>query len=267
MPSTRRTIASNAPATSSPSSNPGCAHDWLDRQKAGPRRTPPSRRLGLCMDNAGTGHTSSPSTSSGERLVARTVTNGHRATAPRPHPGPHPGRARSSPAPPARAHAGTRPPLAAESGWTRADRFEHRAVDQAGVGQRSQLDEVDVRPAQVAGADAQLQGQPGLADPAGPTRVTSRLPSRNSDRSWSSSTFPANEAGQGHRQVAGDIHVLRAAETGTPRIRCLPHAKESWHAREPAAGTVARPGIRQRPSALRWSREVRQAPCQREVAH
>ncbi len=52
---------------------------------------------------------------------------------------------------------------AARSG---AHRLEHGAADQAGIGQRSKLDQVDVRPTQVTGAEAQLQGQTGLTDPA-----------------------------------------------------------------------------------------------------
>ena len=44
--------------------------------------------------------------------------------------------------------------------------FEHCVVDQAGVGQRGQFDEVDVSPPQVTGADPELKGQPGCANPA-----------------------------------------------------------------------------------------------------
>jgi hypothetical protein len=56
-----------------------------------------------------------------------------------------------------------------------AHRFEHSAAYQAGVGQRSKLNEVDVRPTQVTGAEAQLQGQTGLTDTADANQVDKSL--------------------------------------------------------------------------------------------
>jgi hypothetical protein len=49
------------------------------------------------------------------------------------------------------------------SAGSAAHRFEYSAADQVG-GQRSKLNQVDVRPAKVVGAGAQLHGQPGLTD-------------------------------------------------------------------------------------------------------
>jgi hypothetical protein len=106
-----------------------------------------------------------------------------------------------------------------------AHRFEHNAVDQAGVGQRSQLNQVDLRPTQVTGAEAQLQGQAGLTDTADANQGDKSLSLPEQRPEFVQLPFSANEGGQGHRKVAGDLHVLRVVDTGARSgILCLPHA-------------------------------------------
>ena len=100
-----------------------------------------------------------------------------------------------------------------------AHRFEHGAVDQAGVGQRGELDQVDACPTQVSW---RWRPAPG---PAGsyrcrpmPTSVTSRFPSRNSDLSSSSSRS---------RPTKAVMDLGRAPVTSTS---CASPTQQSWHA-------------------------------------
>ena len=68
-----------------------------------------------------------------------------------------------------------------------AHRFEHGAFDQTGIGQRSQLNQIEFGPAQVTGAQPSSKAKRVLPIPPMPTRVTSRFPARSSDRISSSS--------------------------------------------------------------------------------
>ena len=106
-----------------------------------------------------------------------------------------------------------------------AHRFEHSAVDQAGVGQRSKLNQVDLRPTQVTGAEAQLQGQAGLTDTTDANQGDKSLSPPEQRPELVQLSFSSNEGGQGHRKVAGDLHVLRVVDTGARSgILRLPHA-------------------------------------------
>ena len=106
-----------------------------------------------------------------------------------------------------------------------AHRFEHSAIDQAGVGQRSKLNQVDLRPTQVTGAEAQLQGQAGLTDTTDANQGDKSLSPPEQRPELVQLLFSSNEGGQGHRKVAGDLHVLRVVDTEVRSGRlCLPHA-------------------------------------------
>ena len=137
---------------------------------------------------------------------------------------------------------------------SQANGFEHRVVDEAGVGQRGQFDEVDAPPPQVTGADPELKGQPGFADPADahqgdePLAVTQQRPK------LVQLPLTANEAGQGHRQAAGDPYVLWLVGTGARcGVQRLAHQSimardlEQWaRERSPRSGDDRSPARRQR---------------------
>ena len=227
MPSTRRTITSTAPATSSLSSNRACM--------AGPISEKPGRIRRPCLTGVAArlhrqrGHWPHQLPLDVKWATARGQ-NRHRWALARQHLGHAPGRIQDMLATVQHqqrvclAQVLSRR-LQGRAAGSAAHRFQHSAVDQAGVGQRSKLNQVDVPPTQVTGAEAQLQGQAGLTDTADANQGDKSLSRPEQRPELAQLSFPANEGRQGHRKVAGDLHILRVVSAGArSEIMCLPHA-------------------------------------------
>jgi len=112
-----------------------------------------------------------------------------------------------------------------------AHRFEHRAVDQAGVAQRSKLNQVDPRPAQVTGAEAQLQSQAGLTYTADANQGDKSLPLPEQRPDLVQLSFSADERGQWISERTGARYIPLADKAILSGILCL--AQASIMAREP----------------------------------
>ena len=141
-----------------------------------------------------------------------------------------------------------------------AHRFEHSAVDQVGAGHRSELNEIDVRPTQVTGAEPQLQGHTGLTDPTDANQGDKSLSLPEQRPDLAQLLVSADERGHRHRKGAGDLHVLLAV---VKEIRsetlCLPHA--SHHGEDQVNVLPPGPAASSRSSCTRRTAEKRSRAC------